>query len=97
MESAASWEEWEKGCAAQGEVVKALKTGGGEKDAVDAAVAELLHRKKGLTEALNAAIAAAPDEATAEALSLAEKNGLDRDQVMSMLNSTIFDCLIRCH
>jgi len=30
----------------------------------------------------------------AEALSLAEKSGLDRQDVMSMLNSTIFDCLI---
>ena len=29
-----------------------------------------------------------------EALSLAEKNGLDRQEVMSMLNTTIFDCLI---
>ena len=33
-------------------------------------------------------------ESCAEALSLAEKNGLDRQAVMSMLNSTIFDCLI---
>ena len=29
-----------------------------------------------------------------EALSLAEKSGLDRQEVMSMLSSTIFDCLI---
>ena len=33
-------------------------------------------------------------ESCAEALSLAEKSGLDRQAVMSMLNSTIFDCLI---
>ena len=33
-------------------------------------------------------------EACGEALSLAEKSGLDRQAVMSMLNSTIFDCLI---
>eukprot|EP00908_Phaeocystis_cordata_P010093 Transcript_20939.p2 GENE.Transcript_20939~~Transcript_20939.p2 ORF type:complete len:333 (+),score=134.76 Transcript_20939:209-1207(+) len=30
----------------------------------------------------------------AEALSLAEKSGLDRQAVMTMLNTTIFDCLI---
>jgi len=46
-------------------------------------------------------------ESCAEALSLAEKSGLEREAVMSMLNSTIFDCLIyrgygdrvaqRCH
>ena len=33
-------------------------------------------------------------ESCAEALSLAEKNGLDRQKVMTMLNTTIFDCLI---
>ena len=33
-------------------------------------------------------------ESCSEALSLAEKNGLDRQDVMRMLNSTIFDCLI---
>ena len=33
-------------------------------------------------------------ESCAEALSLAEKSGLDRADVMTMLNSTIFDCLI---
>ena len=33
-------------------------------------------------------------ESCAEALSLAEKNNLDRQKVMTMLNSTIFDCLI---
>ena len=33
-------------------------------------------------------------ETCAEALSLAEKAGLDRGEVMSMLNHTIFDCLI---
>lgn len=33
-------------------------------------------------------------ESMSEALALAESNGLDRVQVMKMLNSTIFDCLI---
>jgi len=33
-------------------------------------------------------------ESSAEALTLAEKNGLDRSAVMEMLSSTIFDCLI---
>ena len=33
-------------------------------------------------------------ESCAEALSLAEKSGLDRSKVMTMLNTTIFDCLI---
>ena len=33
-------------------------------------------------------------ESCAEAMSLAEKSGLDRTAVMSMLNGTIFDCLI---
>lgn len=33
-------------------------------------------------------------ESCAEALSLAEKSGLDREDVMRMLNTTIFDCLI---
>lgn len=33
-------------------------------------------------------------EACAEAMALAEKSGLDRGAVMSMLSSTIFDCLI---
>eukprot|EP00310_Coccolithus_braarudii_P019215 CAMPEP_0183344552 /NCGR_PEP_ID=MMETSP0164_2-20130417/10199_1 /TAXON_ID=221442 /ORGANISM="Coccolithus pelagicus ssp braarudi, Strain PLY182g" /LENGTH=349 /DNA_ID=CAMNT_0025515563 /DNA_START=69 /DNA_END=1117 /DNA_ORIENTATION=+ len=33
-------------------------------------------------------------ESCSEALSLAEKSGLDRAAVMGMLNSTIFDCLI---
>ena len=68
MTSADGWEAWEKGCTAMGEVVKSLKTGGGAKEDVDAAVAELLNRKKMLTEALNAAIAAAPDDATKEML-----------------------------
>ena len=43
-ESAASWEEWEKLSVDQGEVVKVLKGGGADKDAVTAAVGELLHR-----------------------------------------------------
>ena len=30
----------------------------------------------------------------AESLALAEAQGLDRNAVMEMLNSTIFDCLI---
>jgi len=33
-------------------------------------------------------------QSIAEAMALAEKNGLDRVQVMNMLSSTIFDCLI---
>lgn len=33
-------------------------------------------------------------EAIGEALALAEKSGLERQAVMTMLNSTIFDCLI---
>lgn len=33
-------------------------------------------------------------ESCAEAMALADKSGLDRGAVMSMLNSTIFDCLI---
>jgi 3-hydroxyisobutyrate dehydrogenase-like beta-hydroxyacid dehydrogenase len=33
-------------------------------------------------------------ESCAEALSLAEKNGVDRVKMMEMLSSTIFDCLI---
>ena len=37
---------------------------------------------------------AATIQSCSEALSLAEKNGLDRADVMSMLNTTIFDCLI---
>uniref|UniRef100_A0A7S2SSK4 6-phosphogluconate dehydrogenase NADP-binding domain-containing protein n=1 Tax=Rhizochromulina marina TaxID=1034831 RepID=A0A7S2SSK4_9STRA len=37
---------------------------------------------------------AASIESIAESLALAEKNGLDRTQVMDLLTSTIFDCLI---
>lgn len=37
---------------------------------------------------------AATIESCAEALSLAEKSGLNRQDVMTMLNTTIFDCLI---
>lgn len=37
---------------------------------------------------------AAAIESMAEAMSLAEKNGLDRVQLMRMLNTTVFDCLI---
>jgi len=37
---------------------------------------------------------AAAIESMAEAMALAEKNGTDRVQLMRMLNSTIFDCLI---
>ena len=33
-------------------------------------------------------------QSCSEALSLAEKSGLDRTDVMTMLNTTIFDCLI---
>ena len=68
LETAADWAAWEASCTEMGEVVKGLKTSGGEKEQVDAAVAELLHRKKMLTEALNGAIAAAPDEAAKEVL-----------------------------
>jgi len=67
-ESAASWETWETLVTEIGEVVKSLKTGGGEKQDVDAAVAELLHRKEQFKTALEAAISAAPDAATKEAL-----------------------------
>lgn len=42
----------------------------------------------------SASVVASSIEAISEALSLAESNGLDRVQVMSMLSSTIFDCLI---
>ena len=62
------WEEIEKQVVEAGEKVKALKTGGGEKDAVDAAVANLLSLKQQLTAALEAAISAAPDDAAKEAL-----------------------------
>lgn len=62
------WEELEKKVAEAGEKVKQLKTGGGEKDAVDAAVANLLSVKQEFTKALEAAIAAAPDDATKETL-----------------------------
>ena len=68
MTTAAGWEAWEKGAAEMGEVVKALKTSGGDKDAITAAVEELMSRKKGLGEALTAAIEAAPDEAAKEVL-----------------------------
>jgi 3-hydroxyisobutyrate dehydrogenase-like beta-hydroxyacid dehydrogenase len=37
---------------------------------------------------------AAAIESMAESLALAEANGVDRVQMMTMLNSTIFDCLI---
>jgi 3-hydroxyisobutyrate dehydrogenase-like beta-hydroxyacid dehydrogenase len=37
---------------------------------------------------------AASIEAIAESMALAEKNGVDRHKVMSLLSSTIFDCLI---
>jgi len=37
---------------------------------------------------------AAQIEANAEMLALAENNGVDRQEVMSLLSSTIFDCLI---
>ena len=40
METAATWEEWETLATEIGAVVKDLKTGGGDKEAVDAAVAE---------------------------------------------------------
>lgn len=33
-------------------------------------------------------------ESCAEALSMCEKSGLDRSKVMSMLNTTVFDCLV---
>lgn len=33
-------------------------------------------------------------ESISESLALAEANGLDRAEVMEMLSSTIFDCLI---
>lgn len=39
-------------------------------------------------------IIAAAIESMAEAMALAEKNGIDRVQLMRMLNTTIFDCLI---
>lgn len=63
-----SWEEIEKQVTAAGEKVKTLKTGGGEKEAIDAAVADLLNLKTALTAALEAAIAAAPDDAAKEVL-----------------------------
>ena len=62
------WEALEKQVIAAGEKVKTLKTGGGEKEAVDAAVADLLSLKTAFTAALEEAIAAAPDEAAKEAL-----------------------------
>ena len=67
--TAASWEEWERLVTEIGNVVKDLKTAGNaDKDTVDSAVAELLHRKEQFKAALEAAITAAPDEATAEML-----------------------------
>ena len=63
-----SWEEIEKQVTAAGEKVKTLKTGGGEKEAIDAAVADLLSLKTALTAALEVAIAAAPDDAAKEVL-----------------------------
>ena len=68
-ESAADYQAWEALAAEMGNVVKDLKGGGGSKEDVDAAVAELLHRKTKFKESLEAAIAAAPDEATKTALS----------------------------
>ena len=70
MDHTNGWEAWEKSAAEMGEVVKGLKTSGGDKDAITAAVAELMHRKKKtkLGEALTAAIAAAPDAPTKEFL-----------------------------
>ena len=66
--SMGGWEALEKQVIAAGEKVKTLKTGGGEKEAVDAAVADLLSLKTAFTAALEEAIAAAPDEAAKEAL-----------------------------
>ena len=66
--SAESWEAWESLVTAMGNEVKDLKTGGADKEAVDAAVAELMHRKNAFKEALEQAISSAPDEKTAEAL-----------------------------
>ena len=37
---------------------------------------------------------AAAIESIGESLSLAEKNGVDRQQLMDLFSSTIFDCLI---
>lgn len=33
-------------------------------------------------------------ESIGESMALAEKNGVDRERVMSILSSSIFDCLI---
>jgi lysyl-tRNA synthetase class 2 len=64
-----AWEAIEAKVTAAGEKVKELKTAKADKDAVDAAVANLLSLKAELTTALEAAIAAAPDEATKASLS----------------------------
>ena len=61
-------EQCEAAVTAAGDKVKALKGGGGAKDEVDAAVANLLATKAELTKAVEAAIEAAPDEAAKEAL-----------------------------
>ena len=63
-----SWEAAEKEAAAKGDKVKELKAGGTDKEAITAAVAELVAAKATFTAALEAAIATAPDEATAAML-----------------------------
>ena len=59
-----SWEDLEKQVATAAENVKYLKGGGAEKDKIDAAVAEMLSLKAAFSTALEAAIAATPDDAT---------------------------------
>ena len=67
-ETAAGHEAWEALVGEMGTIVKDLKGGSADKQQVDEAVKELLHRKAKYTEALNEAIAACGDEAAAAAL-----------------------------
>lgn len=64
MDAAADWQAWEVAVAEIAAAVKALKEDGADKNDLDPAIAELLHRKEKLRAALEAAIASAGDENT---------------------------------
>jgi 3-hydroxyisobutyrate dehydrogenase-like beta-hydroxyacid dehydrogenase len=79
---------------------------GGKSEAVETAIGLLKHTSNGqwhfgedagagnVVKLAGNFLIAGAIESCAEALALAEGQGLDRIEVMSMLNSTIFDCLI---